>query len=165
VAEAALEGKQAKDRVEVRLEPEDAFGDYDESLLRVEPRSRFPEVLEVGMRFEGAAGGDDADLIFTVTDIAEDKVVLDANHALAGMALKLSCTVVGVRRPPRSRFKTARPTIRIGDPAHPALNFPGARVFPYHLTRASQRVPAENRRERRESCPACWASSRTASEL
>ena len=49
------------------------------------------------MRFEGAAGGDDAELIFTVTDMAEDKVVLDANHALAGMALKLSCTVVGVR--------------------------------------------------------------------
>ena len=96
-AEAALEGKQVKDRVEVRLEPDEAFGEYDESLLKVEPRSRFPEILELGMRFEGAAGGDDADLIFTVTDMAEDKVVLDANHALAGMALKLSCTVVGVR--------------------------------------------------------------------
>jgi len=96
-AEAVLEGKQVDDRIEVRLEPEDAFGDYDESLLRVEPRNRFPEVLEVGMRFEGAAVGDDANLIFTVTEMAEDKVVLDANHALAGMALKLSCTVVGVR--------------------------------------------------------------------
>jgi FKBP-type peptidyl-prolyl cis-trans isomerase SlyD len=96
-AEAALEGKGVKDRVEVRLEPGDAFGDYDENLLRVEPRGRFPEILEVGMGFEGAADSDDEDLIFTVTDIAEDKVVLDANHALAGMALKLSCTVVGVR--------------------------------------------------------------------
>ena len=96
-AEAVLEGKQVDDRIEVRLEPEDAFGDYDESLLRVEPRNRFPEVLEVGMRFEGAAVGDDANLIFAVTEMAEDKVVLDANHALAGMALKLSCSVVGVR--------------------------------------------------------------------
>ena len=96
-AETALEGRRIRDHVEVRLEPEDAFGDYDEDLLRVEPRSRFPEALEVGMRFEGAADGDDEDLIFTVTDIAEDKVVLDANHALAGMALKLSCTVVDVR--------------------------------------------------------------------
>ena len=52
-AEAALEGRSVRDRVEVRLEPEDAFGDYDENLLRVEPRSRFPETLEVGMRFEG----------------------------------------------------------------------------------------------------------------
>jgi len=98
LVEAALEGKKVKDRVEMRLEPEDSFGDYDENLLKVEPRSRFPDVLEVGMRFEGAADGDDDDLIFTVTDIAEDKVVLDANHALAGMALKFSCTVVAVRR-------------------------------------------------------------------
>jgi len=96
-AEAALEGRRVGDRVEVRLEPEDAFGDYDENLVRVEPRSRFPEVLEVGMRFEGAVDSDEEDLIFTVTDIAEGKVVLDANHPLAGMALKLSCTVVGVR--------------------------------------------------------------------
>lgn len=96
-AEAALEGKNVKDRVEVRLEPEDAFGDYDEDLLRVEQRGRFPEALEVGMRFEGEPGGADEGRFFTVTDIAEDKVVLDANHPLAGMALKLSCTVVGVR--------------------------------------------------------------------
>jgi len=96
-AEAALEGTGVKDRVEVRLEPGEAFGDYDENLLRVEPRSRFPDILEIGMRFEGAAGSGDEDLFFTVTDIAEDKVVLDANHPLAGMALKLSCTVVAVR--------------------------------------------------------------------
>jgi FKBP-type peptidyl-prolyl cis-trans isomerase SlyD len=97
VAEAALEGKSVKDRVEVRLEPEDAFGDYDEDLLRVEERGRFPEALGVGMRFEGDPGSADEGRFFTVTDIAEDKVVLDANHPLSGMALKLTCTVVGVR--------------------------------------------------------------------
>jgi FKBP-type peptidyl-prolyl cis-trans isomerase SlyD len=95
--EAALEGRSVKDRVEVRLEPEDAFGDYDENLLRVEERAKFPEALEVGMRFEGDPGGEDEGRFFTVTDIAEDKVVLDANHPLAGMALKVTCTVVGVR--------------------------------------------------------------------
>jgi FKBP-type peptidyl-prolyl cis-trans isomerase SlyD len=96
-AEAALEGKGVGDRVELRLEPEDAFGDYDENLLRVEDRSRFPETLEVGMRFEGEAGSADEGRFFTVTDIAEGKVVLDANHPLAGMALKLSCAVRDVR--------------------------------------------------------------------
>ncbi len=95
--EAALEGKQEKDHVEVRLEPEDAFGDYDESLLHLAPRDRFPEGLEVGMRLEGEAGGADEGVIYTVTDMAEDKVVLDGNHPLAGMALKFSCTVAGVR--------------------------------------------------------------------
>jgi FKBP-type peptidyl-prolyl cis-trans isomerase SlyD len=96
--EAALEGKGVNDRVEVRLEPEDAFGDYDENLLRVEPRAKFPGTLEAGMRFEGETGGADEGRFFAVTDIAEDKVVLDANHPLAGMALKLACTVAGVRR-------------------------------------------------------------------
>jgi len=96
-AEAALEGKTVRDRVEVRLEPEDAFGDYDENLLRVEPLGRFPDALEVGMRIEGGAGSEGEGRIFTVTDIAEGKVVLDANHPLAGMALKFSCTVVEVR--------------------------------------------------------------------
>jgi FKBP-type peptidyl-prolyl cis-trans isomerase SlyD len=95
--ESALEGKAVKDRVETRLEPQDAFGDYDENLLRVEPRSRFPEPVEVGMRFEGEAVGGDEGQLFTVTDIAEDKVVLDANHPFAGMAIKFSCTVIGVR--------------------------------------------------------------------
>lgn len=104
-AEAALGGKSVKDRVEVRLEPEEAFGDYDENLLRVEERSRFPETLEVGMRFEGEAGGADEGLFFTVTDIAEDKVVLDANHPLAGMAIKISCTVIGVRPATRDEIE------------------------------------------------------------
>lgn len=97
VVEAALLGKREKDAVEVRLEPEDAFGDYDEMLLRVQPRGAFPEALEVGMRFEGEAGGGDDGLIFTVTDIADNQVVLDGNHPLSGMALKFACTVVGVR--------------------------------------------------------------------
>jgi FKBP-type peptidyl-prolyl cis-trans isomerase SlyD len=99
VVEAQLEGKSIKDRVEVRLEPEDAFGDYDETLLRVEPRSRLPAEIEVGMRFQGDALGEDEDdeAIYTVTDIAEDKVVLDGNHPLAGMALKFACKIVAIR--------------------------------------------------------------------
>jgi FKBP-type peptidyl-prolyl cis-trans isomerase SlyD len=92
--EAVLEGKNVKDRVEVRLEPEDAFGDYDENLIKVEPLSRFPGMLEIGMRLEGEAG---EDRVYTVTDIAEDKAVLDANAPLAGMALKFVCTVTDVR--------------------------------------------------------------------
>ena len=103
--EAALEGREEKERVEVRLEPEDAFGDYDETLLRVEPRAAFPESLEVGMRFEGLSPGADGSAepadrdenIYTVTDIADDKVVLDGNHPLSGMALQFVTTIVGVR--------------------------------------------------------------------
>lgn len=95
--EASLEGKQLKDAVDVRLEPEDAYGEYDEQLLRVQSRSDFPEPLQVGMRFEGKPGTEDEGRIFTVTDIADDKVVLDGNHPLSGMALKFAGVVVGVR--------------------------------------------------------------------
>jgi FKBP-type peptidyl-prolyl cis-trans isomerase SlyD len=68
--------------------------------VKIEPRSRFPEPLEVGMQFEGTPeeGDEDLDsLIYTVTDVAEDKVVLDGNHPLAGMALRFSLTVKDVR--------------------------------------------------------------------
>jgi FKBP-type peptidyl-prolyl cis-trans isomerase SlyD len=95
--ERALEGKKAGSRVSVRLEPEEAFGDYDEQLLRVEPRAAFPAELEVGMRFEGVPGDAADDTIYTVTDIADDKVVLDGNHPLAGIGVEFRCTVRGVR--------------------------------------------------------------------
>ena len=95
--EAALEGKRVHDRVEVRLEPQDAYGDYDDKLVHLVPRDRFPDGLETGMRVEGEAGGGDEGVLYTVTDMAEDKVVLDGNHPLAGLALKFECVVAGVR--------------------------------------------------------------------
>lgn len=96
--EAALAGKQPGEEMAVTLEPEDAFGEYDAELLRVEPRERFPDTLEVGMRFEGVPG-DRADeaLIYTVTDVTADAVVVDGNHPLAGERLWFRCAVKGVR--------------------------------------------------------------------
>lgn len=95
--EEALEGKQPGDRCTVRMEPEDAFGEYDAELVRVEERELFPAELKVGMRFEGRREGSQEATLFTVTDVAEDKVVVDGNHPLAGMALRFECHVTGVR--------------------------------------------------------------------
>jgi FKBP-type peptidyl-prolyl cis-trans isomerase SlyD len=95
--EEALQGKAIGDAIEIKLQPEDAFGDYDADLVMIEPRSLFPDNIEVGMQFERATeDGDDGEL-YTITDIAEDKVVVDGNHPLAGMALIFSCTVAEVR--------------------------------------------------------------------
>ena len=99
--EQALEGKEPGHAVSVTLDPEDAFGEYDADLLRVEPRDRFPETLEVGMQFEGVPGGgtDEAEArIYTVTDITEEAVVVDANHPYAGERLWFKCSVKDVRR-------------------------------------------------------------------
>jgi len=96
--EEALQGKDVGDALEVRLEPEDAFGEYDAELVAIESRQLFPENIEVGMQFErGSEDGEDDDALFTITDIADDKVVVDGNHPLAGIALLFSCTVAEVR--------------------------------------------------------------------
>jgi len=98
LVEDALQGREPGEKIEVHLEPEDAFGEYDAELVRLAERTQFPEELQVGMQFEQESGaGDDELLIFTVTDVAEDKVVLDGNHPLAGMALRFCCTVTAVR--------------------------------------------------------------------
>ena len=95
--EQALAGKNAGDKCGVRLEPNDAFGEYDAGLVHMEPRSKFPESLTVGMQFEGRGSESGATLIYTVTEIAGDKVVVDGNHPLAGRTLEFSCTVTAVR--------------------------------------------------------------------
>lgn len=95
--ENALDGKRVGDACEVSMEPGDAFGNYDEKLVRVEPKDRFPENVSVGMQFEGAPEGTNHYTIYTVTDVADDKVVVDGNHPLAGVSLVFNCTVTEVR--------------------------------------------------------------------
>lgn len=101
--EEAVDGQDVGFETTIALEPQDAFGDYDPELLKIEPRARFPEPLEVGMQFEGLVedpeDDDDEDdsTIYTVTDLAEDKVVLDGNHPLAGISLQFWLIISDVR--------------------------------------------------------------------
>lgn len=99
--EEALLGKSVGDRVQLQLEPEHAFGDYNEQLIYLEPRHLFPAELEEGMAFEGLPPGGTAsapaDLLYFVTDIYPEHVVLDANHPLAGIALRLDLKIHSVR--------------------------------------------------------------------
>ena len=97
--EEILQGKNVGETIKVKLQPDEAFGDYDPELIQVEPRNRFPKELAVGMQFEGASEDADEDdfILYRVTDIAGDKVVLDGNHPLAGTALVFTGTVMEVR--------------------------------------------------------------------
>ncbi len=98
--EEALEGKESGFETLLQVEPEDAFGEYDAELVKIEPRNRLPTPLEIGMQFEGTPDENDdqqESLLFTVTDIADDKVVLDGNHPLAGIALRFNLNVAQVR--------------------------------------------------------------------
>ena len=96
LVERALDGKAVGDECQVRLEPDDAFGDYDAELVHVEPRGKFPDTVAVGMQFQGRSEETDDTLVYTVTDIAEDKVVVDGNHPLAGHALNFDIELVSI---------------------------------------------------------------------
>lgn len=97
LVEKALAGKGSGDSCRVRLEPDDAFGEYDAELVLLEPRGKFPADVAVGVQFEGRGAESGATLLYTVTDIAEDKVVVDGNHPLAGRTLHFDCRVTSVR--------------------------------------------------------------------
>jgi len=103
VIEAALQGHEPGAKLHLQIEPEQAFGDFDDQLLFLEPRALFPEGIEEGLTFDGSAlpAGTNPDMprdaLYTVTEIYPEHVVLDGNHPLAGIAIRLELNVVSVR--------------------------------------------------------------------
>jgi FKBP-type peptidyl-prolyl cis-trans isomerase SlyD len=100
--EEALAGYEPGAELSLHLEPEHAFGDYRAELVCFEDRKLFPEQLETGMAFEGLPAGSvtpdmPADAIYLVTEIYDSHVVLDGNHPLAGMSLRMQIQVRAVR--------------------------------------------------------------------
>ncbi|MBU3740614.1 MAG: peptidylprolyl isomerase, partial [Rhodoferax sp.] len=88
VIEDALQGHAAGAQLDLAIEPEQGFGDFDDQLILLEDRRRFPPDIEEGMRFDGRAlppgCNPDAprEAVYTVTDLYPEHVVLDGNHPL-----------------------------------------------------------------------------------
>lgn len=97
--EEALHGKNVGDKFTVSMTPDEAFGEYEHDLVRVEPRDMFPPEVAVGMQFEGGAEGADDDdfMLYTVTEVTDKEVTVDGNHPLAGKTLTFSGTITDVR--------------------------------------------------------------------
>ncbi len=108
--EEALMGHEVGDELALHLEPEEAFGDYDENKVFLEARDLFPKETEEGMSFDGStlpkklSSDAPADLIYTVTDVYPDHVVLDGNHPLAGIALRLRLKIHAIREATESEI-------------------------------------------------------------
>lgn len=94
--EAALQGQEPGYQTVLALDPQDAFGPRDEGMMRTIPRSQFPPGVKVGGQLEGR-GTDGREQIFNVVKIKGDTVILDANHPLAGKALRFTLKVTDVR--------------------------------------------------------------------
>ncbi len=100
--EEALADQETGYEAQLHLEPEHAFGEYDAKLVFFEPRSLFAEEVAPGMQFDGPPEGATTeglpeDAVYTITEVYPDHVVLDGNHPLAGIALRLDLTVRDVR--------------------------------------------------------------------
>jgi len=97
--EEAVHGKDVGAQFNITMEPDEAFGEYEHDLVRVEPRNMFPEEIAVGMQFEGGAEDDDDEdyLLYTVVDVTDDEVTVDGNHPLAGKTLNFVGIITGVR--------------------------------------------------------------------
>ena len=118
LVEEELHGKAVGDQCRVTMQPDDAFGEYDHTLVMVEPRSAFPQEIEVGMQFEGGPeSADDEDyLLYTVVEVDDDEVTVDGNHPLAGKTLTFNCTVTGVR--PATAEELAHGHVHDGEGGH-----------------------------------------------
>eukprot|EP01041_Mallomonas_annulata_P025417 gene25417-46445_t len=51
--ETALQGHVAGAKLDLQIEPEQAFGDFNDQLLFLEPRALFPAELQEGLTMEG----------------------------------------------------------------------------------------------------------------
>lgn len=96
--EKALEGKQKGDSFEIRLEPDEAFGDIMPAMIRTMPRSAFQGVddLEVGMEFK-ANRPDGRSMVVRVDEIEGDEITVNGNHPFAGATLDYEVRVLDVK--------------------------------------------------------------------
>ena len=123
--EEVLTGQETGFESMLHLEPEHAFGDYDPELVFFEERSIFPEQVDPGMQFDGMPDGAKTqgmpeDAIYTVTEVYPTHVVLDGNHPLAGIALRLDLKVLDVREATEEEIEAGS----VGQPVMSVLTAP-----------------------------------------
>jgi len=95
--EQALEGKKAGDKMQIAIEPADAYGEYDDDMTQVVPVSVFQGVdsVEVGMHFQ--AQTEMGTQSVRIAKVEGDQVTVDGNHPLAGVRLNFDVEVAEVR--------------------------------------------------------------------
>ena len=90
---------------EIILQPEDAYGAYQEDMTREIPRDRMPpEELEVGMTLM-ATLPHGMQVPVTITAVTTEKVTLDMNHPLAGKVLHFKLKLVEIKEGELSECK------------------------------------------------------------
>jgi len=96
--ENALENKKSGDKINIVIEPKDAYGEHSPGKVERVPLSMFPDDVEIveGMQFESDSS-DGETIIVTVKEIEAGEVVVDGNHPMAGVQLHFDVELVEVR--------------------------------------------------------------------
>lgn len=102
--EKALIGKEVGSKFSVEIQPKDAYGDRNNSLLQEVPKEQFSGIdLNVGMTLFGQ-GSNGETIQVVVNDIGEDSVIIDYNHPLAGKTLLFDINVISSREASESEI-------------------------------------------------------------
>ncbi len=95
--ENALAGKSVGEKMNVRIEAEDAYGEFMEDRIQVISRDMFDgiDTIEVGMQFHADVSAGPG--IVTVIEVAGDDITIDGNHPLAGIPLTFDVEIIDIR--------------------------------------------------------------------
>lgn len=95
--EAAVIGHSVGDKVSTTIEPKDAYGEHNEEMVVIVPRSEVPEDItpEEGMLLQIAV--EEGELDVAVTRVTDDEIELDGNHPLAGKTLLFDIEIVDIK--------------------------------------------------------------------
>lgn len=95
--EQAMVGRQAGDKFDVVVSPEEGYGTPNEMLVQVVPREAFQGVddIQVGMQFQ--AQTPQGAISVVIAKVEDGLVTVDGNHPLAGQNLHFAIEVMDVR--------------------------------------------------------------------
>lgn len=96
--EKVLTGKSVGDEFSVTIPPEEGYGHKDPARIQEVPKEMFQDAadIQVGLQFH-AQSPDGQAVVVTVKEVKDSAVVIDGNHALAGVDLNFSVKVVDIR--------------------------------------------------------------------
>lgn len=96
--ESELMGCSVGDNKKVVIQPEDGYGEYDETLVQKLPREMFTGIdqIEVGMEFQTQSPSGDAQYVI-VTQVSDEEITIDGNPEFAGKVLHFDVTVDSIR--------------------------------------------------------------------
>lgn len=98
-----VKGMTVGETKQLRMQPDDAYGEHDPRGVQEVPLERLPDDVKVGDALRTSQGGR-----ALVIKVEGDKATVDLNHELAGKTLNFSVTLVSCEPAPQVVVKTTK---------------------------------------------------------